>query len=414
MMAEALVSVIRDGGIWLPRRSQRLVEKQTQNRDKPRVEVVSAKLNGVVSRLDRYVARMSAAIGSVAPDELDAELKRWLEPIAEHIAKAPADKLPAPKIEIMQTDDDEIIGDSAALRATLGRARKVAPTESTVLITGETGTGKELLARAVHRNSKRRQKPLVKVNCAALPASLVEAELFGREKGAYTGAMTREQGRFEVADGGTILLDEIGELPMELQAKLLRVLQEGEFERLGSPKTLKVDVRVIASTNRDLVKAVDSGKFREDLYYRLSVFPIEVPTLAERKDDIPKLVWGFIQQFSLAMGKTIESIPEKSMEQLRAYDWPGNVREVRNIIERAMIISEGPILEVELPCRSKAPRKKSKRMADVEREHITAVARSTGWRIRGQNGAAEILGLKPTTLEARMKRLGIKREPARH
>jgi transcriptional regulator with GAF, ATPase, and Fis domain len=250
---------------------------------------------------------------------------------------------------------------------------------------------------------------MVKVNCAALPASLVESELFGREKGAYTGALSREIGRFEMADGSTILLDEIGELPLDLQAKLLRVLQDGEFERLGSSKTLKVDVRLIAATNRDLSKAVEDKEFREDLFYRLNVFPIEVPPLRERADDIPQLVWAFVKEFSQVMGKNIETISHASMEMLKAYSWPGNVREARNIIERAMIISKGPMLEIVLPKDNVLAARSSQKLAEVEREHIRAVVESTGWRVRGAGGAAEILGLKPTTLEARMKKLGLER-----
>jgi transcriptional regulator with GAF, ATPase, and Fis domain len=308
---------------------------------------------------------------------------------------------------------DEIVGNSAALRATLTKVEQVAPTDSTVLILGDTGTGKELIARAIHENSARRDKLMVKVNCAALPSSLVEAELFGREKGAYTGALSRELGRFEIADGSTILLDEIAELSLELQAKLLRVLQDGEFERLGSSKTRHVDVRVLAATNRDLTKAMEKKEFREDLFYRLNVFPIRVPPLRERVEDIPQLVWAFVQEFSQTMGKNIETIPLTSMESLKAYGWPGNVREVRNIIERAMIVSQGPTLEIELPTASQeqagSDRHSAQRLADVEREHIRAVVESTGWRIRGADGAAEILGLKPTTLEARMKKLGLGR-----
>ena len=308
--------------------------------------------------------------------------------------------------------NDEIVGDSAAMRVALEKVQQVAETDSTVLILGETGTGKELLARAIHNSSRRSENLMVTVNCASLPSSLVEAELFGREKGAYTGALSRELGRFEVADGSTIFLDEIGELPLELQAKLLRVLEEGAFERLGSSKTLKTNVRVLAATNRDLAKAVESKEFRDDLYYRLNVFPIELPPLRDRSEDIPQLVWTFVQEFSEGMGKTIESVPVAAMDALKAYRWPGNVREVRNIIERAMILSKGPILEVELPSDTPTPggsALSSRQLADVEYEHIRAVVESTGWRIRGSGGAAEILGLKPTTLEARMKKLGLER-----
>ncbi len=327
------------------------------------------------------------SIGAIHEIDADAEIDK-AAPVVQH---------------------SEIIGDSAALRATLAKAEQVALTNATVLITGETGTGKELLAKAVHGMSRRRDKQMITVNCAALPSNLVEAELFGREKGAYTGALTREKGRFEIADGSTLFLDEIGELPLELQAKLLRVLQDGEFERLGSSVTRKVDVRIIAATNRSIARFVEDKKFREDLYYRLAVFPIEVPALRDRVDDIPMLVWGFVQEFSQSMGKTIESIPEESMALLESYDWPGNVREVRNVIERAMIVSPGPVLNVEIPSTRKVPRQSSKRLVDIERDHIRTVAKSVGWRIRGDGGAAEILGLKPTTLEARMKKLGISR-----
>ena len=303
---------------------------------------------------------------------------------------------------------DEIVGSSKALKAALTKVEQVAPTDSTVLILGETGTGKELLARAIHNTNSRKGRVMVKVNCAALPSSLVEAELFGREKGAYTGALSREPGRFEIADGSTILLDEIAELPPELQAKLLRVLQDGEFERLGSSKTLKVDVRIVAATNRDLAKAVEKKEFREDLYYRLNVFPIEVPPLRERVEDIPQLAWAFVQEFSETMGKSIETVPRKTMEGLKAYGWPGNVRELRNVIERAMIVSQGSELKVELP-KTNLSSNLSRNLADIEREHIHEVLKSVGWRVRGEDGAAEILGLKPTTLEARMKKLEIKR-----
>ncbi|UCG06943.1 MAG: sigma 54-interacting transcriptional regulator [Desulfobacterales bacterium] len=302
---------------------------------------------------------------------------------------------------------EEIIGKSEAIRKMLSRAEQVAETDSTVLILGETGTGKELLARAIHKHSARKERQMVKVNCAALPPTLIESELFGREKGAYTGAMNRQIGRFEIADGSTIFLDEIGELPLELQAKLLRVLEEGQFERLGSPKTISVNVRIITSTNRDLARAVAEGRFREDLYYRLNVFSITVPPLRDRSEDIPLLVWAFVKEFEKSMGKTIENIPQKTMAALQGNPWPGNVRELRNIIEQAMIVSQGTTLMIQLPGGSE--HSGNILLKDVERNHILRILRQTGWRIRGTNGAAELLGLKPTTLEARMKKLKIKR-----
>jgi transcriptional regulator with GAF, ATPase, and Fis domain len=292
----------------------------------------------------------------------------------------------------------------------LSEAEKVAATDSTVLVMGETGTGKELLAHAIHNLSARKERPMLTVNCSALPGSLIESELFGREKGAYTGALTKRIGRFEVADGSTVFLDEISELPLELQAKLLRVLEDGSFERLGSSQSIKVDVRVIAATNRDLAKEVSQGRFREDLYYRLNVFPLTVPPLRERREDIPLLVWTFINEYGERMGKTIESIPRKTMESLQRYVWPGNVRELKNVVERAMILSKGPGLHVEVPGISASDRPKSMMtLEEVEKRHITHVLENTGWRVRGKNGAAEILGLKPTTLDSRIKKLGIPR-----
>ncbi|HOO46820.1 MAG TPA: sigma 54-interacting transcriptional regulator, partial [Deltaproteobacteria bacterium] len=251
------------------------------------------------------------------------------------------------EINLLHTHD-EIIGQSTIIRNVLKQVEQVAPTGSAVLVTGETGTGKELIARAIHRLSGRRDRVMVVVNCASLPSALVESELFGREKGAYTGALTKQAGRFEIAHGSTILLDEIGELSLELQAKLLRVLQDGCFERLGSPRTIKVDARIIAATNRDLAEAVKKGAFREDLYYRLNVFPIHVPPLRERTEDIPLLSWAFINEFSEKMGKRIQTVPKRVMETLKSYAWPGNIRELRNVIEQAMIISEGT-LSVRLP-----------------------------------------------------------------
>jgi PAS domain S-box-containing protein len=304
----------------------------------------------------------------------------------------------------------DIVGESPAIKQTLALAEQVAPTDSTVLIYGETGTGKELLARSIHNLSPRKDRPLVTVNCAAMPSTLIESELFGREKGAYTGAFTRQAGRFEVADKSTLFLDEVGELSPEAQAKLLRVLQEGKFERLGSSNTMTVDVRVVAATNRDIEQAVRDGRFREDLFYRLNVFPITIPPLRERREDIPVLVWTFVHEFSEKMGKRIESIPKKTIEALSDHPWPGNVRALRNTIERAMILSTGTTLHVELPSARPGDAGPTG-IDDAQRSHVTQVLESTDWRIRGNGGAAELLGLKPTTLEYRIKRLGIRQRP---
>jgi len=309
------------------------------------------------------------------------------------------------EINLLHTHD-EIIGQSKAITKVLKQVEQVAPTDSAVLVTGETGTGKELVARAIHRLSNRKDRVMVVVNCASLPSALVESELFGREKGAYTGALTKQAGRFEIADGSTILLDEIGELSLELQAKLLRVLQDGCFERLGSPRTIKVNVRIIASTNRDLAEGVRQGTFREDLFYRLNVFPIEVPPLRDRAEDIPLLSWSIINEFSNKMGKRIQTVPKKVMEDLKTYTWPGNIRELRNVIEQAMIISEGTLL-VRLPSRGTNDNTDTITLKEAEARHIKSILEKTGWRIKGRNGAAELLGLKPSTLYTKMNRLGI-------
>jgi formate hydrogenlyase transcriptional activator len=306
-----------------------------------------------------------------------------------------------------------IIGKSDALKYVLFRAGQVAPTDAAVLILGETGTGKGLIANAIHGQSSRRDKQMVTVNCAALPANLTESELFGREKGAFTGAHARQAGRFEVAHGGTIFLDEIGELPLELQSKLLRVLQDGEFERLGSAKTIKVDVRVIASTSRDLREEVRAGRFREDLYYRLNVFPVSIPRLRERVKDIPELVRSFVDKYSRKFGRRIETIPKAAMKALEDYSWPGNVRELEHVIERAVITTEGTVFRLAdrlEPLRvAGAADTPLKDLAAMEREHIHRVLRETGWRIEGPKGAARILNLHPSTLRLRMKKLGIRR-----
>ena len=297
----------------------------------------------------------------------------------------------------------------------LQQVERVAVTDTTVLILGETGTGKELIARAIHHHSARKDRPLVKVNCAALPPTLIESELFGHEKGAFTGALTRKMGRFELADAGTIFLDEIGELPLDLQAKLLRVLQDGTFERLGSVQTTTVDVRVIAATNRHLVQQVAAGHFREDLYYRLNVFPVTLPPLRERREDIPLLVWYFIAKCQGKLGKPIERIPERAMATLVAYHWPGNIRELANVIERAIILSPGTTLVVDEALGSSELADPSilstQPLEEVERVHILAVLDACQWRIKGEGQAAERLGLHPSTLYSRMKKLGIERQP---
>jgi formate hydrogenlyase transcriptional activator len=303
----------------------------------------------------------------------------------------------------------ELIGSSGVIRHVLKQAEQVAPTDSAVLILGETGTGKELLARTIHELSHRKGHAMVKVNCATLPASLIESELFGREKGAYTGALAREIGRFELADKSTLFLDEIGELPLELQPKLLRVLQESSFERLGSSKTLHVDVRVIAATNRDLVTMMKEGKFRQDLFYRLSVFPISLPPLRERYDDIPALTWHILNDLGGRMGRQIRGIHPSTMESFRRYSWPGNVRELRNVIERNLILSAETIFRAEIADAEELGDSKIRRLDEMELNHLKSVLLATRWRVRGQGGAAEILGLKPTTLEARMKKMGLNR-----
>jgi PAS domain S-box-containing protein len=302
-----------------------------------------------------------------------------------------------------------LAAESDAMRHALVQAESVASTDATVLLLGETGSGKELFAQAIHDLSKRRERPIVRVNCAAIPTALMESELFGRERGAYTGALSRQIGRFEVASGTTIFLDEVGELPLEAQVKLLQVLQERTLERLGSVRPIKIDVRVIAATNRDLKQGVADRTFREDLFYRLNVFPIRVPPLRERPEDIPVLVWTFIDEFSKAFGKRIESVSKESLAAFQRYSWPGNVRELRNVIERAVIVARGPRLVVELPRAEPGERRDVKNLSELEADHITRILVSVGWRVRGTGGAAEQLGMKPTTLESRMTKLGIRR-----
>ena len=307
---------------------------------------------------------------------------------------------------------EEIVGESATLKQVLDQARTVAPSDATVLILGETGTGKELIARAIHRMSSRKNASFVKLNCAAIPAGLLESELFGHEKGAFTGAVSQKMGRLELADKGTLFLDEVGELPLEAQPKLLRVLQDQEFERLGSTRTIRVDIRLIAATNRDLAKSVAGRQFRSDLYYRLNVFPIRMPELRERKEDIPLLVRYLVQKFARRMNKHIETIPAETMNALASWEWPGNVRELENFIERSVILSKGPILRVPLVELNLATEDahSDSTLESLQRENIIRVLRETGGVLGGPRGAAARLGLKRTTLQYKMQKLGIARE----
>ena len=309
----------------------------------------------------------------------------------------------------------EVIGQSSVMSYVFFRVEQVAPQNATVLLLGETGTGKGVVARAIHSSSARKDRPMITVNCTSLPANLIESELFGREKGAFTGANVRQIGRFELADGGTIFLDEIGEMPLELQSKLLRFIQDGEFERLGNPRTIKVDVRIIAASNRNLEEEIRNGRFREDLFYRLNVFPITIPPLRQRTEDIPLLVHHFIAKFNKKMGKKIESISKETMKALQEYSWPGNVRELESVVERAVITSPGTSLQVldRFDTFRKAGElevQDVKALADLEHNHILQVLKNTGWRIEGKNGAAVLLGLNPSTLRARMRKYGIVRQ----
>jgi len=309
----------------------------------------------------------------------------------------------------LEYNHENIIGQSDGINYVLYKVEQIARSNTTVLVLGETGTGKELIARAIHGLSLRKERALVKVDCATLPSNLIESELFGHEKGAFTGAHSRHLGRFEVADGATLFLDEIGELPLELQSKLLRVIEDGEFERLGSSRTAKVDVRIIAATNRNLEEEVRRGGFREDLWYRLNIFPITMPPLRDRSDDIPLLVDFYVKKLSKRMGKSVQIIPTRVMNALQNYDWPGNVRELENVLERAVINSSGPKLHLvdELKKPQKDLSTAQKTLEAVEREHIVRILEQAQWKISGKNGAAEILGLNRSTLRARMRKLGI-------
>ena len=360
----------------------------------------------VVHRLQVFASTFASVL---ARRESDEALRRALEE-ASHLR----DQLQAENV-YLRTEARErqgsgpIVGKSSAVRKVLEQIELVSATDSTVLLLGETGTGKELFGRQIHELSARHARAMVRVNCAAIPATLLESELFGREKGAFTGALSRQVGRFELADHSTIFLDEIGDLPVEVQVKLLRVLEERQIERLGSPKPIRVDIRIIAATHRNLEERIRDGRFREDLFYRLNVFPIHVPPLRDRVDDIPLLVWRFVEEFSKTFARRIDTIDEDDLTALQHYSWPGNIRELRNVVERAIITTSGTRLTIPVPQRSSGAARRSAKLADVEREHIRAVLESGGWRIRGTGGAAEQLGLPPTTLEARLAKLGLKR-----
>jgi formate hydrogenlyase transcriptional activator len=368
---------------------------------------------------------------SKQPSAYDAADVDFLQQVANQVAVAVEnalafqeiaalkDKLQQEKVyleEEVRTEHNfgDIVGESTALFRILKQVEAVAPTDSTVLILGETGTGKELIARAVHDLSPRKGRTFVKLNCAAIPTGLLESELFGHEKGAFTGAIAQKVGRFELAHGGTLFLDEVGDIPPELQPKLLRVLQEQEFERLGSTKTVRVDVRLLAATNQDLAQMVGDGRFRSDLYYRLNVFPVVLPPLRERREDIPLLARHFIQCFARRMGRRIEIIPTAVMDALVHYPWPGNIREMQNVLERAVILSTGPELRLNLDdLRAAAPAEgppaPALSLADAEREHILGVLRAAGWVLGGPKGAAARLGMKRSTLQWKLKKLGISR-----
>ncbi len=350
---------------------------------------------------------LGATIDITSRKQMEAQLREKIREIEELKQRLELENVYLKEEIGLLVEQTDIVGKSAAIRDVLGQAKQVAGTDSTVLLLGETGTGKELLARAIHRMSRRNGRALMTVNCASLPPTLIESELFGRERGAYTDALTRMAGRFELADGSTLFLDEIGELPIDVQSKLLRVLEEGCFERLGSTKTLKADVRIIAATNRDLARAVAERRFRPDLYYRLNVFPVVLPPLRDRTEDIPLLVWAFVREFEKRIGKRIDRIAAKSMDAMQRYSWPGNIRELRNVIEHGMIVSSGNTLAVSLPTTSTSKGPVVSDLQSVERAHILMVLNGSGWQIGGKGGAAEVLGLKRTTLQSTMKSLGI-------
>jgi DNA-binding NtrC family response regulator len=400
-----------------------LVEVKTRIRNMLEVRLLYQKLENYNKALEQTVQERTRELLR-ANKQLSKEIeghKRTEESLQSSSAenRALKDRFQAENICLHKDIDrefnfGEIIGRSNALEYVFFKVEQVAPQDATVLLLGETGTGKGIIARAIHMRSSRKDRPMITVNCAALPANLIESELFGREKGAFTGSHDRQMGRFELADNSTLFLDEIGEMPMELQTKLLRVLQDGEFERLGSPKTIKVNVRIIASTNRNLEEEIRKGGFREDLFYRLNVFPITIPPLRQRKEDIPLLVDFFVAKFNKKTGKKVETVPKGALDVLQEYDWPGNVRELESVIERAVITSQGAGLRIldrfVNPLKADDPEAQDcKGLADMERDHILQALEKSGWRIEGKKGAATMLGINPSTLRGRMRKDGIRR-----
>jgi DNA-binding NtrC family response regulator len=401
-----------------------LIEVKTRIRNMLEVRLLYKKLKSYNTKLEVAVQERTVELtqANLQLTQEIAERKKVEGSLLDTYAeiKRLKDQLEAENLYLEQEVDrqynfGEIIGQSNILARVFTQVEQVAPMNATVLLLGETGTGKGVVARAIHSRSTRKSRPLITVNCTTLPAALVESELFGRERGAFTGSDTKQIGRFELADGGTIFLDEIGEMPLELQSKLLRVIQDGEFERLGSPRTLKTDVRIIAATNRNLAEEVKNGRFREDLFYRLNVFPITMPPLRQRKDDIPLLVSHFVSKFNSKIGKKIETVSKETLNVLHEYHWPGNVRELESVIERAVIISQGSALQVldrfdAFRKTGEAGAQEIKALVDLEHDHILQVLQKTGWRIEGKNGAAVILGLNASTLRARMRKYGIVRQ----
>ncbi|BEH09424.1 MULTISPECIES: sigma 54-interacting transcriptional regulator [Geobacter] len=412
----------KDRPLWTEHERQRLVHELDVHQIE--LEMQNEELRQTRDNLESLVSERAGELtrANLQLTEEVAERRRGEESLQKAYAeiKKLKDRLQAENIYLQKEVAEEynlgeIIGHSKAISNVFLRVEQVAPLDATVLLLGETGVGKGVIARAIHARSVRKNRPMITVNCTALPANLIESELFGRERGAFTGADARQIGRFELADGGTIFLDEIGEMPLDLQSKLLRVIQDGEFERLGNPRTIKVDVRIIAASNKTLDEEVKKGRFREDLFYRINVFPIMIPPLRQRTDDIPLLVNHFVAKFNKKIGKKISTVPKDTMNVMQNYHWPGNVRELESVIERAVITSQGTVLQIldrfhTFSNGDMVADQDVKQLVQMEHDHILQVLQKTGWRIEGKKGAALLLGLNPSTLRARMRKYGIQRQ----